>query len=95
MKFVNKFPVVLNAMVNSVYLQTIEAPFGTRLVSVTEEADCVYVNGIVDQRETNMSRLKIWCVSTNNGIVPDGPRVRFIGSVPDGKFIYHLFTEDL
>jgi hypothetical protein len=95
MKFVNKFAIVLNSLMNNTYLQTVEVPYGTRLVSVTVEEDCVYVNGLVEAAETAKSNLRIWCVGTNHGVVPNGPKVRFLGSVPDGKFTYHLFTEDL
>lgn len=92
MRYVQKYPIVLNATINGLFIQEIDVPIGTKLLSVTMEDGSFFVNGLVKDRQTLLTRVRIASVSTNCGVVPNGI-LRFLGSVVDGKFTYHLFTE--
>lgn len=78
-----------NSSKNEAYAIEFEAPCGSRPISVAKQGSdtCVWFECNPDAKLTT---IKIYCVGTGFGAVPE--RSRFIGTVVDGRYVWHFYT---
>lgn len=89
MKKIWKAAVQPNSERDKAYAISIPAPVGARAISVGKQGGDVCVWFEVDPA-AEKSLLKVYCVGTGFGAVPDD--ARFLGTVIDGSYVWHFYA---
>lgn len=90
MKTIWKSVVRPNSVRNDALDVSVPARAGARALSVGLQHNAVCVWFEVDAA-ADPAPLKLWCVGTGFGAVPEGKR--FLGTVVDGPHVWHLYAD--
>ena len=72
--------------------QTIDMPFGANIISLQMQNGAAVMWAIVNPK-ANLTSVKIRIFGTGEEI-PSGSALRYIGTIHDRKFVWHVFIDD-